>query len=343
MHALFQLSLYTGQQLVLEGLHRWLQRPCQDEQQHRARRTSLKSLVVLLAKTAATGVLATVLDAAIEYRRRQVLAAAAAGDGDPESASRLASLGMLSRAGISALKTRLLLGIDELERRAEAFGIEGRHYGGKPSDAGASAGSPGKKGVGASTAGLPSSLSTAALGDEAKEERQRVLARTVEQLRCLVQDEGEDAEDLLCTEVDTLLDTLLAQPSARHAAPLAAAAAPSTPAGNSSSTAGNNVSTAALPAWPDELEEVVSQAACACAEAPATLVAAVPAQAAGTCASSEQPTTCAICMDRHVKVQVEGCKHEFCFQCARRLCDTQDHLVPHCPFCRQTIGGFAAC
>ena len=52
-----------------------------------------------------------------------MLAAAAAGDGDPESASRLASLGMLSRAGISALKTRLLLGIDELERRAEAFGI----------------------------------------------------------------------------------------------------------------------------------------------------------------------------------------------------------------------------
>ncbi len=70
MHALFQLSLYTGQQLVLEGLHRWLQRPCQDEQQQRARRTSLKSLVVLLAKTAATGVLATVLDAAIEYRRQ---------------------------------------------------------------------------------------------------------------------------------------------------------------------------------------------------------------------------------------------------------------------------------
>ncbi len=30
---------------------------------------------------------------------------------------------MLSRAGISALKTRLLLGIDELERRAEAYGI----------------------------------------------------------------------------------------------------------------------------------------------------------------------------------------------------------------------------
>mgnify|MGYP001024810093 CR=1 FL=1 len=74
MHALFQLSLYTGQQLVLEGLHRWLQRPCQDDQQQRARRTSLKSLVVLLAKTAATGVLATVLDAAIEYRRWALVA-----------------------------------------------------------------------------------------------------------------------------------------------------------------------------------------------------------------------------------------------------------------------------
>lgn len=68
MNTLFQLTVYTGHQLALEGLQRWLRRSCQDAEQ-RQRRTSLKSLIVLLAKTAATGVLATVLDAAIEYRR----------------------------------------------------------------------------------------------------------------------------------------------------------------------------------------------------------------------------------------------------------------------------------
>ncbi len=71
--------------------------------------------------------LATLLDAAIEFRRRQLLAAAAAdeggaagGDGAP---SRFPGLGMLSRAGVAAWKARLLVAIDELERRAEACGI----------------------------------------------------------------------------------------------------------------------------------------------------------------------------------------------------------------------------
>ncbi len=69
--ALFHLTLSTGQELVLQGLHRWLRRPCEGEQQAaaRQRRGSLKSLLLLLLKTAATGVLVKVLDAAIDYRR----------------------------------------------------------------------------------------------------------------------------------------------------------------------------------------------------------------------------------------------------------------------------------
>jgi hypothetical protein len=67
---LFQISLYTGQQLVLEMLQRFLQRPCADVEQQQRRRTTLRSLISLLLKTAATGLLASVLDAAIDYRRQ---------------------------------------------------------------------------------------------------------------------------------------------------------------------------------------------------------------------------------------------------------------------------------
>lgn len=87
-----------------------------------------QGLISLLLRTAATGVLATLLDAAIEFRRRQLLAAAAADDSgvagaDDGTPSRFPGLGMLSRAGVSAWKARLLVAIDELERRAEACGI----------------------------------------------------------------------------------------------------------------------------------------------------------------------------------------------------------------------------
>lgn len=128
MHPFFSVTLFTGQQLVLEALQRWLQRPCADEAAARQRRLGLKGLISLLLRTAATGVLATVLDAAIEFRRRQLLAAAAA---DPDDTSgtagggglRLPGLGMLSRAAAASWRQNLLLGIDELERRAEALGI----------------------------------------------------------------------------------------------------------------------------------------------------------------------------------------------------------------------------
>ena len=170
MQPFFSVTLFTGQQLILEAIQRWLQRPCTDEIAVQQRRLGLKvlacgcgcaaslsrtpdslglprpdgpyrlipapsaalllppqGLISLLLRTAATGVLATLLDAAIEFRRRQLLAAAAAdeggaagGDGAP---SRFPGLGMLSRAGVAAWKARLLVAIDELERRAEACGI----------------------------------------------------------------------------------------------------------------------------------------------------------------------------------------------------------------------------
>jgi hypothetical protein len=40
--------------------------------------------------------------------------------------------------------------------------------------------------------------------------------------------------------------------------------------------------------------------------------------------------------------QVAGCQHDLCFGCARRLCASQDHAAPQCPFCRQAINGFQA-
>ncbi len=129
MHPIFSVTLFTGQQLVLEALQRWLTRPCLDENAQRTRRHGLKSMLSLLIKTTATGVLATMLDAAIEFRRRQLLAAAAVDPEDSDAGgaggSRFPGLGMLSRAGIASWNNRLLLCIDELERRAEAYGIGG--------------------------------------------------------------------------------------------------------------------------------------------------------------------------------------------------------------------------
>jgi hypothetical protein len=125
MHPLFQVTLYTGQQLALEVASKWLplwaRRPCDDEDAGRQRRRGLKSLVLLLLKSAATGMLATLLDAAIDFRRRQLLSAAAFDTID--GADGLLEEGMMSRAGIAAWKARLIGGIDELERRAQYYGI----------------------------------------------------------------------------------------------------------------------------------------------------------------------------------------------------------------------------
>lgn len=184
MHPLFTVSLYTGQQLVLEAMQRWLRRPCAEPDAHLARRHRLRDLLLLLLKTAATGLLATVLDAAIEYRRRQLVAAATAepeGGATAVAAGRFPGLGALSRAGIASCKRRLLLAIDELERQAGAYGIEpSRRF--APPD-GSLAGK-----VKASTAALSRPASSVDLTDE---ERQAMLSRTVEQLRGLVQRGGE--------------------------------------------------------------------------------------------------------------------------------------------------------
>jgi hypothetical protein len=131
MHPFFSVTIFTGQQLVLEALQRWLTRPCTDAVDVQRQRRGLKGLLSLLIKTTATGMLATVLDAAIEFRRRQLLAAAAAepDEGSAAAVARFPGLGMLSRAGIASWKARLLMGIDELERRAHAYGIGGQGRG----------------------------------------------------------------------------------------------------------------------------------------------------------------------------------------------------------------------
>eukprot|EP00887_Chlorella_sp_A99_P002008 scaffold18.g2008.t1 len=195
MHPVFQVSLYTGQQLVLEAMQRWLRRPCAEPDQHRARRAKLKDLLLLLVKTAATGVVATILDAAIEYRRRQLLAAAAAEpDADDAGGARgFPGLGALSRAGVAAWKRRLLLCIDEAERQAEAYGFEPtRRFSpaGGADEAGTGDGK-GKAGV-----GMARSASSADLTDD---ERAQMLA-TVEQLRGLVKQGDAEAERRLDEE-----------------------------------------------------------------------------------------------------------------------------------------------
>ncbi|KAL4447184.1 hypothetical protein ABPG77_007217 [Micractinium sp. CCAP 211/92] len=311
MHPFFSVTLFTGQQLVLEALQRWLARPCPDAVSQARRRLGVKQLISLLLRTAATGVLATVLDAAIEFRRRQLLAAAAVdpadegGAADAASASRFPGLGMLSRAGVAAWKSRLLLAIDELERRAGDFGIESRHRFSPSKDAA----EPPAAVVGGKPLRHPVAGSCIDLaGAGAEPECSQHLGRTVEQLRELVQQKDPEAQRRLDHEVGSLVDLILG----------ACPSAPVTPSG-------------ACPA---------ADAAAAGAGRSRSVPAALDGLWVDGLGASED--LCAICMDRPVTVQVAGCSHDLCFSCARRLCASHDHLVPQCPFCRQAIQGFVA-
>lgn len=223
----FQISLYTGQQLVLEAMQRWLRRPCIELEAHRARRARLKDLLVLLLKTAATGVLATVLDAAIEYRRRQLVLATAAEPTDVDAGGGLfPGLGALSRAGIASCKRRLLLAIDELERQAGAYGIDPSRCFAVPEDAPAlSKGKAPVEAVGSSAGSLSRPASAV---DLTHEERQVMLTRTLSCLRGLVERGDAESERKLDEQVDTLVDTLLGPtPATPGTASCVAAASPS--------------------------------------------------------------------------------------------------------------------
>lgn len=119
---------------------------------------------------------------------------------------------------------------------------------------------------------------------------------------------GDDAERRLDDQVGTLLDCLLGGepeglPGALEAAAVAAAGASTAPA--------------------------VALAAEGGAPPPPLLP------------PPGDSSLCQICMDRDVRVEVAGCGHELCYQCARRLCTTPDHSLPQCPFCRQSISGWA--
>jgi len=309
MNHLFQVTVYTGQQLVLEGLQRWLARPCAEPEAQRQRRTSIKGLIVLLLKTAATGVLATILDAAIEYRRRQLIAAA----GDAEASgsggsSRFSSLGLgpLTRAGIAAYKSRLLLAIDEMERQAEQYGIEPTHrFSPRKPDPAAAGLAP----VPEKASALLTAITDGMEGEEDVAERKAAMTRTVEQLRELVEVGGDDADRALDARVDILLDSILGDPDAGAAILKASKSATRL----APSTSCSSISALTGPASESESEGALTSA------------------------------VCHICMDHSVRVQVLGCQHDLCFQCARRLINTPDHAVPQCPFCRQPINGFAAC
>ncbi len=94
----------------------------------------MKGIIMLLLKTAATGALATVLDALIEIRRRHMYLASLREEigadtmgGEVSSPSGYLGIGNLTRAGISAWRSRLLIGIDELEKQALRYGIHPSH------------------------------------------------------------------------------------------------------------------------------------------------------------------------------------------------------------------------
>jgi hypothetical protein len=335
MNRLFQVTVYTGQQLVLEALQRWLQRPCSEPDVQRQRRASIKNLIVLLLKTAATGVLATILDAAIEYRRRQLLSAAEedplaidVGSGASSSGggtlSSLASsrfgLGPLSRAGIAAWKTRLLIAIDEMERQAHQYGIEPTMRftpsklleDGVEAEEGTTLAVPEGK-LESATAAATAAVA-AATDDSDADNRQAALAATVEQLQQLAKLGGDDAERHFEERVDSLLDSLLG-----------------TTTDSTMSSALPTPLSSRLKASPSTLRLTTTTSA--------TTTDGAPSSENGSNCSDQ---ICHICMDRSVGVQVLGCHHDLCFQCARRLCAGQDHAVPQCPFCRQPINGFSS-
>jgi len=299
----FQFSVYTGQQLLLEALQRWLRPACDEDSSYERRRSSVKSLIVLLMKTAATGVFATILDKAIDYRRRALLAAAeeeAEGEGSTLSFSHL-GLGNLTRAGIAAWKSRLLIGIDELERRAELYGIEPYNrilpLTETKSDGHRSLQTLALKDH-ESTEGEKSLEEDDSVEEGNKEQEDAVLSRTIQQLMDLVEASGRDAA-AVDRKLDNVVDELLL---------------------GSSQSRDKNTS------GPERHIVREAEAAGGQEEEP----------------ESCQNQSCHICMDRDVRVQVIGCTHELCFQCARRLCDAADHHLPQCPFCRRPIDGFLA-
>lgn len=333
---------------MLEGLQRWLQRPCTEPDVQRQRRASIKNLIVLLLKTAATGVLATILDAAIEYRRRQLLAAAeedplATEDGSASSSSmgtlsQIASstfgLGPLSRAGIAAWKTRLLIAIDEMERQAHQYGIEPtmRFTPAAPGklleDGGTSTPSTVPEGkLESATAAAEAAVAAAATAGNDDDDRQAALAATVEQLQQLAKLGNDDAERTFEERVDSLLDSLLGTPT-------------DSPTGVHS-TLPSSISSR-LKASPSTLRLTTSCSNSALDDSPFGKSHSPPSSNNLESSGTGADQICHICMDRSVGVQVLGCNHDLCFQCARRLCAGQDHALPQCPFCRQPINGFSS-
>jgi len=273
MNHLFQFSVYTGQQLLVEALQRWLfVKPGvgEAESSYQRRRSSIKGLLSLLLKTGATAILATVLDAAIEYRRRQLLLGAE----EEAEAGDIGTAGTLNvtRAGISSWKARLLLGIDEMERQAGVYGIQARHRF-----------APGGEKLG----GVPQACDDP-LDGVRKGRESWSISNTVQQLLDLTKSTTEDdarGRARLDGQIDRLVDHVLSSSYEELSTPFPAMAGD---------------------------EQVVDMGV----------------------------AICSICMDKNVGVQVEGCRHELCFDCARRLCGSLDHRVPPCPFCRRRIGGF---
>ena len=362
MNHLFQVTVYTGQQLVLEALQRWLARPCVEPEGQRQRRAGIRSLIVLLLKTAATGVLATILDAAIEYRRRQLLATvdheAGASSQSLAEPSRF-GLGTLSRAGIAAWKAKLLLAIDEMERQALHYGIAPSHRFTPSTGAedkiigmGEKKESEEEGGSGSSGSGSGGGSFASGQEEEQQQQQQQNLAATVEQLQQLAskingggtgagtgEDDDDDVERSFDQRVDLLLDELLGNETPATFAFVSEGlkASASHPRLLSLSRSVVDMASLKMKSTPATASLLSSASSSSGAEDPDS-----PVSTTATTPTTKHMPMCHICMDRVVGVRVAECRHELCFQCARRLCATQDHQLPQCPFCRQPINGFSS-
>lgn len=191
------VCINSCQHVLLEAFQRWLRPECTSSEEYQRRRSSIKSVIMLLLKTAATGALATVLDALIEIRRRHMYLASLREEVGADSMDVVPSpsgymgIGDLTRAGISAWRSRLLIGIDELEKQALRYGIHPSHRF-SPNDE--------------KNKGDAEDDDTTTLSHDHGAPHKKQISTTVEQLIHLV--EAQDQTSLE-SKVDVLVDGLL--------------------------------------------------------------------------------------------------------------------------------------
>jgi hypothetical protein len=316
------------------------------EEVQRQRRTSLKNIIILLLKTAATGVLATILDAAIEYRHRQLLGVPPPDPNEDTTTTDIfpsssdASLhqdGYLSRSAITAWKSRLLYYIDEIECKLNSNSCNNcnnRRY--------------------ASTSGLyciqeeeekegeegeeedyyissSSAPSAAAAAFSTVNKMRRVRAHTSlthsPSLHTIYTEEVEDNDDRRASLAATVAQlTGLVQRGA-----------PQRVVENKVELLMDSIlpSRGTVTVTAEELEMV--------REEKDTIDHHDHHEDTDEDKEEEEGAMCQICMDNPLQLAASDCQHGLCISCARQLCSSSlEYDVPKCPFCRRAINSYEA-